>query len=235
MGNIHDAVAVVLERMRAAALRSGRDSERLVLVAVSKAVSSERILQAINAGINDFGENYLQEAETKIAEVTAAGATPNWHFIGHVQRNKARRVAAAFDCVHSIDSREIAAALAAHSAAAGKRLEALLQVRPEPNSARRGVSLPDVEAAVSDIGALDGIRLHGLMAIPEVSERPDDARQAYRTVFEVWKRITWREPAALSMGMSSDYEIAIEEGATHVRVGTAIFGARDGSVANHAG
>ncbi|MDE2127575.1 MAG: YggS family pyridoxal phosphate-dependent enzyme [Armatimonadetes bacterium] len=221
--------------MRAAARRAGRDAEGLVLVAVSKSASAERILQAVAAGVNDFGENYLQEAEPKIAAVAAAGARPNWHFIGHVQRNKARGVAVGFDCVQSIDSPEIAAKLAARSAAAGKALPVLLQVRLDPDPAKHGVPVEDVEAAVRQVRALDGVRLHGMMAIPQASERPEDAREAYRTLFEVWKRIAWREPAALSMGMSSDYEIAIEEGATHIRVGTAIFGARDATVAERAG
>lgn len=227
-------LARVRERIAAAAARAGRDPAQIVLVAVSKTVDSARIVEAARSGLGDLGESYVQEARQKIPAVEAAlaaGPSPRWHFIGRLQRNKAKDVARLFDSVHSVDRSELAQELDRRAGALGRRLDVLLQVSLCGEPQKGGVAEAELPALVDACAGLSSLRLAGLMTVPA-----DGDAELARPVFARLRRLrdalrVHLGPDALpflSMGMSGDFEVAIEEGATHVRVGTAIFGPREG-------
>jgi pyridoxal phosphate enzyme (YggS family) len=222
-------LADVRDRIARAAARAGRDPSRIRLIAVSKTFDAEHVRTAAQAGQIDFGENKVQEAEQKRAQTADLPIT--WHLIGHLQSNKSRKAAAAFDVIHSIDDASLVRSIEAAAAAAGRKIELLVQVdlagEPTKHGAREE-ELPAIFAAAKDCTA---VRLTGLMVLPPRDEHPETARRWFRGLREVRDRLLARGVGAamlteLSMGMSHDYEIAIEEGATLVRVGTAIFGSR---------
>jgi hypothetical protein len=229
-------LAAVRERIAGAAARAGRRAEDVTLVGVSKRQSAEAVAELVAAGLAQCGESFVQEAREKIPRVAAllgAGTrAPRWHFIGRLQSNKAKLAAELFDVVEVVDRVELARALDAHAATAGRTLEVLLQVNVS-GEAQKGGAAPEALAGLARaVAALPRLRLTGLMAIPEATERPEQARPAFARLREL--RDALCRPAGgltlpeLSMGMSADFEIAIEEGATIVRVGTALFGARGG-------
>jgi len=193
---------------------------------VTKGVAAARVDEAIAAGVEDVGENRIQEAAEKQREVHNAA---RWHLIGHLQTNKAGRAAALFDFVHSVDSKRIADALSAHRPAGRDPIGVLVEVELTGLPARSGVAEPDVEALVEELVNVPSIHVMGLMTIAPFSQNPDDARATFtrlRHVRDHMEHVTgWALPE-LSMGMSNDFEIAIEEGATMVRIGRAIFGER---------
>ena len=216
-------VAHVRERIAAAARRSGRRPEDVALVAVTKGVDPDRIRAAIAAGVADLGESRVQEAASKIE---AVGRSVRWHLVGHLQRNKAARAVALFDVIHSVDS---AVLLAELSARAEHQLDVLLQVNIARAPQKHGV-LPDaLPALVRDAAGLRRVRIAGLMTIaPQVPE-PEQARSVFRRLRELrgeLGRLLGAPLPHLSMGMTDDFEVAVEEGATLVRIGRAIFGAR---------
>jgi pyridoxal phosphate enzyme (YggS family) len=223
-------VAVRLEAVRAriddAVRRADRDPDEVRLIAVTKGVAAERVDEAIAVGVEDIGENRIQEAAEKQREVHNAA---RWHLIGHLQTNKAGRAAALFDFVHSVDSKRIADALSAHRPAGRDPIGVLVEVELTGLPARSGVAESDVEALVEELVNVPSIHVMGLMTIAPFSQNPDDARATFtrlRHVRDHMEHVTgWALPE-LSMGMSNDFEIAIEEGATMVRIGRAIFGDR---------
>jgi PLP dependent protein len=217
---------VVRTRITAAALRSERDPRDVRLIAVSKGMPAARVDAAIDAGVEDIGESRIQEVADKQREVRNAA---RWHLIGHVQTNKAARAAALFDFVHSVDSRRVADALSTHRPPGRDPIGVLLEVELTGLPTRYGVAESDVEAVVQQLVNVPAIHLMGLMTIAPYSDDPEDARASFtrlRHIRDHMEHATgWALPE-LSMGMSNDFEIAIEEGATMVRIGRAIFGER---------
>ena len=218
-------IAYVRSNIAEAAQRSGRSPGEITLVAVSKTVPVELVKIAYNLGVTDFGENRVQEALPKIAEFHPQGM--RWHMIGHLQSNKAGKVAAAFDSVQSVDSLHLAQALNRH---AGKRLPVLLQVNVSGEESKEGMPLDDAPMLARQIAALPDIEVQGLMTIAPLVENPEEVRPVFRRLRNLRERLQGELPQYswqhLSMGMSDDYRVAIEEGATIVRIGRAIFGER---------
>ena len=211
-------LAAVRVRMASAAQRAGRDPETVRLIAATKTKPAALVRAAIDAGATDIGENYVQEASAKRAEV---GDGARWHLIGHLQRNKAARAVEVFDCVQTVDSAALGAALSRHAAAQGRTLRVLIEVRLGGEATKNGVE-PDELPALVEALRLPSLLVDGLMTVPPPGD-PESARPHFRILREWRDRLGLRE---LSMGMSDDFEVAIEEGATMVRVGRAIFGAR---------
>jgi pyridoxal phosphate enzyme (YggS family) len=226
--SIAENVARVRERMEAAARRAGRDPGRVKLVAVSKTVDAARIRQAIEAGVNLLGENYVQEAQKKVEEL---GRRAGWHFIGHLQSNKARVAVRLFDWVHSVDSLRLAEELSRAAQQQSRPLPVLLQVNLGREATKFGAQEDEVIRLLGQMASLPGISVKGLMTMPPYFENPEESRPAFRALRGLQESISGRGiPGVLmeelSMGMSNDFEVAVEEGATLVRVGTAIFGPR---------
>ena len=217
----------VLERIAAACERVRRDASEVTLVAVSKTVPVGRLRAAVAAGLNILGENRVQEAEDKVGAVE--GAT--WHLVGPLQSNKARRAIGTFDVIESIDSIELARRLdrIAGDEARPERLPVLVQVNVDDDPTKAGFGPATVEAALGDLAGLNRLDVRGLMTIGRQVDRPEDARSTFRSLRELSDRLRRGRTGLgteLSMGMSADFEIAVEEGATIVRVGQAIFGER---------
>jgi hypothetical protein len=226
--DIKDNIARVWERMAVACARCGRRPEEVKLIAVSKMVSAERIRQAYDAGLRDFGENRVQEAQEK--RPALAGLDITWHLIGHLQTNKVKPARELFQWVHSIDSFRLAEKLDRVPGGA-QPLPVLLEVNLGAEPTKFGAGAAEVGRLAEQISRLSTLELRGLMVIPPYLENPEDVRPFFRRLRELSQAIESRHlPGAsmreLSMGMSHDFEVAIEEGATMVRVGTAIFGPR---------
>jgi pyridoxal phosphate enzyme (YggS family) len=226
---IADRLAGVRERIAAAARSAGRDPSSILLVAVSKTFPIEAVREAYAAGHRDFGENRVQEGLQKI--VSSADLPIRWHLLGHLQTNKARKAAPAFATIHSVDSVELLRKLDAAAAEAGRTPELLIQVDLAGEATKSGVALDGVPPLLDAAGALKAARVVGLMTLPPIPESPEDARPYFtrlRGLRDQWLAAGVPAPMLreLSMGMSADFEVAIQEGSTMVRVGTAIFGSR---------
>jgi pyridoxal phosphate enzyme (YggS family) len=226
---IGEAISRVQERISSACRRCGRNPSEVTLVAVSKTVPPDRIRQAHDAGLRHFGENRVQEAEAKRPALSDLSAT--WHLIGHLQTNKAKTARALFDWVHSVDSLRVAEKLDVAARAGGDRLPVLIVVNLAEEATKSGIREPEAPALAGQISRLPRLELLGLMTLPPFSEEAEQARLFFRRLRQLARKIEaihldnvcMRE---LSMGMSQDFEVAIEEGATIVRVGTALFGPR---------
>jgi pyridoxal phosphate enzyme (YggS family) len=216
---IQVGLAAVNARISAACARAGRDREDVTLVAVSKTFPALDVEHVIDAGVSDVGENKVQEARDKRPSVTASA---RWHLIGHLQSNKAKDAVRLFDVIQTVDSIELAEKIARAAESAGKRQEVLLQVNIGRESQKSGAATDQVAELVHRVAALPALRLSGLMAIPPAGE-PEEARPHFRALRAMRDDLGLVE---LSMGMTDDFEVAIEEGATIVRVGRAIFGSR---------
>jgi len=232
----------VQERMAEAALRAGRDPAGVMLVAVTKTRSAEEVVAAYHAGVLHVGENRVEEATLKIPAVRAAvvGPQPTWHMIGHVQSRKARDVVAHFDYVHSVDRLKIAQRLGRCAGEAGRVLPVLLECNVSGEETKFGFDLQGWEhdearrgaffAAVAEMLALPGIAVRGLMTMAPFTDEPETARPVFASLRGLLDALRERFPAGdwrhLSMGMTDDFEVAVEEDATMVRIGSAIFGAR---------
>jgi pyridoxal phosphate enzyme (YggS family) len=217
----------VRERISRAAKRAGRRGDQVTLVAVSKTFPAEAIRAAYDAGLRHFGENRVQEWESKQRLVADLDAT--WHLIGHLQSNKALRAAYLFRRVDSIDDLALAKRLAAAAAAEGKNLPVLIEVHLGNEATKSGVAVADLPALAEGIAPFAHIDLVGLMTIPPFAGDPELARPYFRKLRELRddvSRRVGRKMQVLSMGMSDDFEVAIEEGATEIRLGTALFGER---------
>lgn len=218
--DIAAGAARVRERIERACERAGRDPASVTLVAVSKGHPAEAIRAGYEAGLQHFGENRIQEAVPRIEESVASGVEAAWHLVGHLQSNKAKAAAGAFDVIHSIDSARLLARL---DAAAPAPREVLLQVNIAAEPQKQGVAPDDLGELVEAAREARNLRLRGLMTIAPIASDPEDVRPVFRALRELAERYEMPE---LSMGMTDDFEVAIEEGATLVRVGRAIFGER---------
>jgi PLP dependent protein len=229
MPNIENNITLVTARVNQAAIAAGRSPDEILLLAVSKTRSAEDIRSAINAGIREFGENYLQEAVEKIAQLAAENV--QWHFIGPIQSNKTRLVAENFSWAHSVDRLKIAQRLSEQRPSGLPPLNICLQVNIDNEASKSGFATEETEAAALAIVQLPGLKLRGLMAIPRAEPTYDQQIVAFRALADLRDRINQsldnsEKLDTLSMGMSSDLEAAISQGSTIVRVGTDIFGKR---------
>ena len=225
-------VAAVCERIARAATRVGREPNSITLMAVSKTVDAERIKEAYAAGLRVFGENRVQEFEGKSAGLSEL-KDAEWHLIGHLQSNKAKKAAELFHAVDSVDSIRLAERLNQAATEAGKKLEVLIEIKVGQEESKAGIPLdaPELEELLLAAPRLEHLTIRGLMTVPPFTEDPEGARPYFRLLRDLRDQIAARKLPAiqmdvLSMGMSHDFEVAIEEGSTCVRVGTAIFGAR---------
>ena len=219
----------ILERVAAAAARSGRDPAAVRIVAVTKTVASDVILEAAAAGFDEFGENRVQERQAKV-EATA-GPHATWHLIGPLQSNKTRRAVELFDVIQTVDSLDLGERLSriAGELRPGTPLPVLLQVNVDEDAAKAGFDPPALARNLAAILELPGLRVEGLMTVGRLVRAPELARPTFVALRNLSEGLRARHPGlgtALSMGMSEDYPIAVEEGATIVRIGRAIFGAR---------
>lgn len=210
----------VQEAITRACGRAGRSPDHVLLIAVSKTMDVERVRLAIEAGVAALGENRVQEAKEKI---TALGHPVPWHLIGSLQTNKARDAVRLFDWIHSVDRVELAQELSRRAHAAERELNVLLQVNLGDEPQKGGVAPAELKPLREAVSGLPGLRVRGLMAIPPAAADPELTRPHFRRLRELRDELGLEH---CSMGMSADYEVAIEEGATMVRVGTAIFGPR---------
>ncbi|MEO6391763.1 MAG: YggS family pyridoxal phosphate-dependent enzyme [Pyrinomonadaceae bacterium] len=228
--NFAERLAAVQQRIRDAAMRAGRATSEVKLIAVSKTHSVEAINAAIAAGVTDLGENRVQEAEPKIDFIGRTNA--KWHLIGPLQGNKARRAVKAFDVIHTLDSVELAIRLDRHCAEEGRTmLPVLIQVSLAGEASKSGVEPAVVDQLVDTVRDLEHLSLQGLMTLPPFFDVADATRPYFQQLRELRDRLAavgaFAGTGELSMGMSHDFEVAIQEGATMVRVGTAIFGERE--------
>jgi pyridoxal phosphate enzyme (YggS family) len=219
----------VRQRIVTAAHAAGRDARSVTLLAVSKTFPAEDVRAAHAAGQRAFGENYVQEALAKVETLADLRASLEWHFIGPLQSNKTRPVAENFDWVHSVDRLKIAQRLSEQRPDHLPPLNVCLQVNVSGEASKSGIGIPEAVEVAQQIAALPKLNLRGLMSIPEPADDLDAQRAPHRQLRELFERLCndGLELDTLSMGMSSDLEAAVLEGATIVRVGTAIFGARD--------
>ncbi|NUQ69592.1 MAG: YggS family pyridoxal phosphate-dependent enzyme [Chthonomonadales bacterium] len=221
--SIASRLADVRGRIDQAAIRSGRRPDEVRLVTVTKTVDIDRVREAVAAGASDLGENYAQELGAKRPLI----ASPvRWHFIGRLQKNKARHVTGAVELIHGVDSLALAAEIGKRAVHRGIVQDILLEVRIDPAETKGGVDPAEVEQLAETVGAMDGVRIIGLMGMPPICADPENARPYFVQLREIFGRLPDPMRRELSMGMSGDYEVAVQEGATIVRVGTAIFGPR---------
>lgn len=227
-GTVRERAQSVLERIARAAARSGRSPESVRLVAVSKTQPVERIAEAYEAGLTVFGENYVQEAEGKIGSFPGA----EWHFIGKLQGNKVRKAVSLFGWIQTVDSQRLLAEISRRCMEIGKTIPVLIEVNIAGEESKAGIAPDGLPSLLASAAELPGIRVRGLMAIPPVTDDPEKSRPGFALLRELLDRHatsvgTMEKMNELSMGMSNDFEAAIEEGATMVRIGTAVFGSRD--------
>ncbi len=230
--NIEDRLGNVLEEIRSAAESAGRDPGEIRLVAVSKTHAADKVREAIAAGVKVLGENKVQEGLSKIGEI---GDQAEWHLIGHLQKNKVRKAVRAFDVIETVDSVALAKRIDRIAGEEGiKELRTLIQVDLAGEESKFGIAEDGLDEAAAVLSASDSVLFEGLMAIPPYFENPEDVRPFFRRLREMRDRLQAknlfsRAKGELSMGMSHDFKVAIEEGATLVRIGTAIFGPREQS------
>jgi pyridoxal phosphate enzyme (YggS family) len=222
VNNIKTSISEIQDKILAACQKAGRPAEQVRLVAVTKRVDAGRIREAAALGIEDFGENYVQEARKKI-ETMEPGLT--WHMIGHVQANKIKYIVKLFDYVHSIDRWELLESLDRYE----RELSILFEVNVSGESQKHGATKDGLRYMLEKLDRLKHLKPLGLMTVPHLAEDPEEARpyfKALRELLEATNKEFGLKMNELSMGMSSDFQVAIEEGATMVRIGTAIFGER---------
>lgn len=229
-GSISYNVRVVYERLRRAAVAVGRREDSIQLVAATKSVSLEAIREGLAAGLNVLGENRLQEALPKIEALR--GESVRWHFIGRLQRRKARSVVGIFDLIHSVDSLELAQEIDRRAKEASRQQPVLFEVNIGDEPTKAGFRPDELISLLPELSRLSYMVVKGLMTIPPPTSDAEQARPYFRRLRELAQRLSQIVPGLsmdeLSMGMSNDYVVAVEEGATLIRVGTAIFGARRG-------
>jgi len=218
--SIAENLACVRERIEQACRRAGRSTGEVTLVGVTKGHPAEAIEEACAAGLRDVGENRVQEAQAKIEALASRGVRPRWHLIGHLQTNKAKTASNLFAIIHSVDSLRLAQAL---SRQAEEPVSILLEVNVAQEASKFGFTPDELPQVFADIAALPHLDVRGLMTVAPMADDPERVRPVFRRLRELRDELGLRE---LSMGMTDDFEVAIEEGATMVRVGRAIFGSR---------
>jgi len=226
--DISSNVSLIRQRMEVACSRCGRDPRSVRLMAVSKTVTPERIRQALDAGVTLLGENYVQEAREKIP---AIGHVAEWHMIGHLQTNKVKYVVNLFDWIHSVDRLELARELDKRAGQNNRRLNVLIEVNVSGEESKSGIEATQALELVRQVSLLSHINLCGLMTMPPYSDHPENSRPYFQALRKLRDDISAANIPGicmdeLSMGMTDDFEVAIEEGATIIRVGRAIFGNR---------
>ncbi|HID55231.1 TPA: YggS family pyridoxal phosphate-dependent enzyme [Candidatus Poribacteria bacterium] len=226
--SVRDNVERVKERIEKAAIRAGRDPSQIRIVAVSKTFPVERILEAIEAGITDIGENRVQEAEPKIAQI---GNRIKWHMVGHLQRNKVKKALGMFDLIQSVDSLRLLDEMEKRAARMGRMIDVLIQVNTSGEETKYGLKPDEVMSFMEVVSQKEHIRVLGLMTIGPLVDDPEKARPSFVMLRRIKEEIEAAkipkvEMRYLSMGMTDDFEIAIEEGSNMVRIGRAIFGER---------
>jgi hypothetical protein len=234
MAAIRDRIEAVRRRIAAACLRAGREPSEVVLVAVTKTVSPAEIKVAYDAGIRCFGENRVQEAAAKISSAflpNGENVTAPWHLIGHLQTNKAKKALELFQVIQSLDSSHLAETLQRHAAALGRRLEVFIEVNTSGETAKFGVSPDQAVEFAKKVAELPNLQLTGLMTISALTDDEAAVRRCFRQLRKLHAEVSAANlPGValrhLSMGMTDDFEMAIEEGSTMVRIGRAIFGER---------
>ncbi len=226
--DIRRSLDEVLGRIAKAARRAGRDPSGVTLIGVTKTVPVERVRAAVEAGLIHLGENRVQEAEAKIARIPSGAAGPFWHLVGHLQSNKAGKAAGLFGCIHSLDGAELAARLDRLAGARSSPLDVLVQVDLGHEPAKHGVDAGLLHEMIERVAGLEHLRLRGLMTLPPLFDDPGKARPFFTELRRLRDALAARGRALedLSMGMTNDFEVAVEEGATMVRVGRALFGDR---------
>lgn len=225
MADFAERLTLIENRIQTACARAGRSPESVKLLAVSKTHSPETVCEAAQCGITVFGENKVQEAERKIP---LCPGNLSWHLIGHLQSNKVKRAVRLFDMIHAADSLKILETIDQACDEAGRNIKTLLEVNVSGEAAKFGLRPDEVESVLDAASSLRRIEIEGLMTMPPFREDPEESRQWFRALAELRERMRaagYGLPE-LSMGMSHDFEIAIEEGATWIRVGSALFGAR---------
>jgi hypothetical protein len=229
---MHSTVRTNIDRIREniveTAIKCGRNPSDIRLMAVSKTVDDDRLAEAIKAGVDMIGENYVQEAKRKIEKM---GRNAEWHMIGHLQTNKAKYAVRLFDMIQSVDRRELAIELDRRSFALGKIMKILIEINMSGEKTKSGVSRNDVITLVQEVALLKNLSIQGLMTVPPWFDDPQEARPYFASLRELKDKIAHKRipnvgMKELSMGMSADYQVAIEEGATIVRIGRSIFGER---------
>jgi PLP dependent protein len=230
--SVAENIAAIRERIAAAAARVRRQPKDITLMAVSKTVEPDRIREAYNAGLRAFGENRVQEFESKSAALSDLSGA-EWHLIGHLQSNKVKKASELFQAVDSIDSLHLAEKLNHAAVQAGKTLQVLIEIKVGEEASKAGIPVgsPDLDTLLHGAARLEHLQVRGLMTVPPFTDDPEGARMYFRLLRDIRDQIAGRSLPrigmdVLSMGMSHDFEVAIEEGSTCVRVGTAIFGAR---------
>ncbi|UCF78925.1 MAG: YggS family pyridoxal phosphate-dependent enzyme [Candidatus Eiseniibacteriota bacterium] len=218
----------LLERVAAAAARAGRDASEITIVAVVKTVPVRLIEEAIDAGITHVGENRVQEAFQKFAEI---GPRVTWHMVGHLQRNKVNRALEIFNVIQSVDSLRLAGAISERAVTTRRVVDVLLEVNTSGEETKYGFAPDELCEAAEEIDRLEGLRTRGLMTVGPFVADPEEARHSFVLLRNLRDRVSTLglanvEMRELSMGMTNDFEVAVEEGATMIRVGTAIFGER---------
>ena len=226
--SIRENVQFARNKIAEACRRSGRKSEEIELVAITKTVDVEQINEAIEAGIRVVGENRVQEAWRKFQEV---GEKVHWHMVGHLQTNKVKRVLQFADMIHSVDSVYLAREIQTQAKKLDRTIEILIQVNTSGEESKFGLEPEATIGAIEEVSTLPNLKIKGLMTIGAFLPNPEDVRPCFKLLHDLKDRVNERgitsvEIGTLSMGMTNDYEIAIEEGSTMVRVGTAIFGER---------
>ena len=225
-----DNLKEIYRKMAHAAMKAGREPSEVKLIAVTKNVHIDLIREAVDIGLREFGENRVQEAQKKVKSDELRGMPEriHWHLIGYLQKNKVKTAVGLFDLIHSVDSLELAEEIDSQAAKIGKVQRILLQVKLSAEETKHGMAENDVHDLIGEITGLRNVKLEGLMTIPPFFDDPERARPYFRKLSELRKEAE-KEGFGLpelSMGMSNDFEVAVEEGATMVRVGTAIFGER---------
>jgi len=228
--DLFTTVKSVYTKMARAALKAERDLSGIRLIAVTKQVPASRVEEAVDAGLREFGESRIQTAKDKIPVVQslAEGAELVWHLIGHLQKNKVKNAVEMFDLIHSVDSVDLAALVNEHAARLGKVQRVLVQVKLSDEESKYGLGKTGLIDFLRRTGSMKNLKVEGLMTIPPFFEDPEKVRPFFRELFRI-RLMAGKQGyhiPELSMGMSHDFEVAIEEGATMVRVGTALFGER---------
>jgi PLP dependent protein len=234
MSQVSTSVIRVRERVEAACARSGRDSSEVTLIAAGKTRSPAEMLAAFRAGITHFGENYVQEMLAKRAVIDKeAGSSVTWHLIGHLQRNKVKHAIPGMALIHSVDSVGLAQEIEKRAAAVSSRQPVLLEVKVAAEDSKFGLSPAEVAATAEVVASLPHLELQGLMTMPPYSPNAEESRPHFRQLAQLLVQLKDQGLLSapvqhLSMGMSGDFEVAIEEGATLIRLGTVLFGPRSG-------
>ena len=221
--SIAENIKIVRQRIHDAASKSGVNPDGVILIAVTKTVDADKINEALDAGITDIGENYVQDA---LAKYKVIERCINWHMIGHLQTNKVRLAVPAFNMIQSVDRLEIAKEIAKRSLVSETVTRALVEVDISGEESKFGVHPADAMQLCDEVSSLPGIQLAGLMGIAPFTHDETAIRKSFETLRKLWEKLPAEHAKWLSMGMTSDFELAIEEGSNMVRIGTAIFGSR---------